>query len=127
MMPFSPYFGSPYYRRPQNHLHNLNSQNFYNQKKEPIPKDCSNNYSQYNNCTNTNNFNNINNNDNSFVNKHTISNCNTDSHEYEEFINIFGFKLYFDDLLILALLFFLYKEEIKDESLYIALILLLLT
>ena len=55
------------------------------------------------------------------------SNSNTDSFEYEQFINIFGFKLYFDDLLILALLFFLYKEEIKDESLYIALILLLLT
>lgn len=47
------------------------------------------------------------------------------SKSYNEFIEIFGIKLYFDDLLILALLFFLYKEEVKDNSLYIILFLLL--
>lgn len=42
-------------------------------------------------------------------------------------IEILGIKLYQDDLIILGLLFFLYKEEVKDESLFISLILLLLS
>ena len=36
-------------------------------------------------------------------------------------------KLYFDDVLILSLLFFLYKEEVKDEGLFLALVLLLIS
>ena len=36
-----------------------------------------------------------------------------------------GLKLYSDDLLILALIYFLYKEEIKDTLLFIALFSLL--
>ena len=42
-------------------------------------------------------------------------------------IEIMGIKLYIDDILILVLLFLLYKEEVKDEMLYISLILLLLS
>ena len=42
-------------------------------------------------------------------------------------IEILGIKLYQDDLIILGLLFFLYKEEVKDESLFVSLILLLLS
>ena len=42
-------------------------------------------------------------------------------------LDLFGIKLYFDDVLILSLLFFLYKEEVKDESLFLALILLLIS
>lgn len=38
---------------------------------------------------------------------------------------IFGIKIYFDDLLILCILLFLYEEKIQDEYLFIALILLL--
>ena len=41
-------------------------------------------------------------------------------------IDIFGFKLHTDDLLIILILFILYKEDVKDKFLYIALILLLL-
>lgn len=40
---------------------------------------------------------------------------------------VFGLKLYFDDLLILGLLFILYSEGVDDINLYIALILLLLS
>lgn len=47
--------------------------------------------------------------------------------EEEECFEIFGLKLHFDDLLLIALLFFLYQEEVKDTYLYIALILLLLS
>ena len=41
-------------------------------------------------------------------------------------INILGFKLYLDDLIILFILFILYKEKINDNELIICLILLLL-
>ena len=45
----------------------------------------------------------------------------------EAFFEIFGLKLYFDDILILCILFFLYTEQTKDEELFICLILLLLS
>lgn len=40
---------------------------------------------------------------------------------------IFGFKIHLDDIIIVGLLFILYKEGVKDEMLYIALVLLLLS
>lgn len=65
---------------------------------------------------------------------HTIKNnkCNSDNKEdneenLEDCFEIFGLKLHFDDLLIIALLFFLYQEDVKDTYLYIALILLLIS
>lgn len=45
----------------------------------------------------------------------------------EPVLEILGIKLYFDDILILELLFFLYTEGVKDEILFISLILLLLS
>lgn len=42
-------------------------------------------------------------------------------------LEIFGIKLHFDDVLILSLLFFLYKEEVKDEGLFLALVMLLIS
>lgn len=41
--------------------------------------------------------------------------------------DIFGMQLYFDDVLIICLIFFLFQEGVDDEWLYIALILLLLS
>ena len=40
---------------------------------------------------------------------------------------IFGIKLYSDDLLILGLLFFLYSEKVFDDELFIVLLLLLIS
>ncbi len=40
---------------------------------------------------------------------------------------IFGIQLFFDDILLISLIFFLYNEGVKDQSLFIALILLLLS
>lgn len=40
---------------------------------------------------------------------------------------IFGIKLFFDDILLISLIFFLYTEGVKDQNLFIALILLLLS
>ena len=42
-------------------------------------------------------------------------------------IEILGIKLYLDDLIIIGLLFFLYKEGVQDEILFGILLLLLLT
>ena len=45
----------------------------------------------------------------------------------EQFLEILGIKLYSDDILLLSLIFFLYKEGVQDEYLFIALIMLLLS
>jgi hypothetical protein len=39
---------------------------------------------------------------------------------------ILGIKIFFDDLLIICILLFLYEEKIEDNLLFIALILLLI-
>lgn len=45
----------------------------------------------------------------------------------EPIVEILGIQLYLDDIIILGLLFFLYKEEVHDEMLFLALVLLLLS
>ncbi|MBR1802733.1 MAG: hypothetical protein IJ777_02015 [Clostridia bacterium] len=50
-----------------------------------------------------------------------------DREDEEPFFEIFGLKLYYDDMLLIGLIFFLYQEEVKDQYLFIALILLLLS
>jgi len=45
----------------------------------------------------------------------------------KEVFEIMGIKLYLDDIIIIGLLFFLYNEGVKDQMLFIALILLLLS
>ena len=40
---------------------------------------------------------------------------------------IFGLELHYDDILLICLIFFLYQEGVKDQYLFIALILLLLS
>ena len=49
------------------------------------------------------------------------------SSEDKPVFEIFGISLYFDDLLLLGLLFFLYSEGVQDQELFISLILLLLS
>ena len=55
------------------------------------------------------------------------NNTNSSSYKSEEIFNILGLNLHFDDLLIICLLLFLYNEDVKDNYLYFALILLLLS
>lgn len=45
----------------------------------------------------------------------------------EPILEILGIKLYLDDIIILGLLFVLYQEDVKDDMLFLSLILLLLT
>lgn len=51
----------------------------------------------------------------------------SNSNDYDYLFDLFGLKLYFDDILILSLLFFLYTEGVKDEMLFISLLLLLIS
>lgn len=50
-----------------------------------------------------------------------------DRSDDEEYFDLFGLKLYNDDILLIGLIFFLYKEDVKDQYLFFALILLLLS
>ena len=47
--------------------------------------------------------------------------------ENVDFFEIFGLKLYFDDILLICIIFFLYNEGVKDQWLFVTLILLLLS
>lgn len=50
-----------------------------------------------------------------------------DSKDEDILFEIFGIKLYSDDILLMGLLFFLYTEKVDDQYLFIALIMLLLS
>lgn len=54
--------------------------------------------------------------------KHAVKQDETDV-----IFEILGLKIYFDDLLLICILLFLYQEGIQDEYLFIALMLLLLS
>ena len=123
MMHPYPFFGGYGLRRPnpyyyhQRPSHNV-SKNFESNKENPCfpsvsSKKGQGNFGDSSNCS-----------ENKDCKVNNIENSQNDS---EECFEIFGLKLYFDDLLIIALLFFLYQEEVKDTYLYIALILLLLS
>ena len=93
-----PFFGFPYYR------------NYYSKAYSPKP-----NINYEKNSTTNNSSSTINDN----------SRSNTDNSQ--AFINLFGIDLYSDDILILCILLSLYLEGVKDEMLFISLILLLLS
>ena len=60
------------------------------------------------------------------LNSQTISN-KKDSEDRQELFDFLGIKLYFDDVLLICLIFFLYNEGVKDQYLFISLIMLLLS
>lgn len=126
MMPTYPFFGFPNFRRPYpnyspyypSHHASVNSNK--NRKNPYFPSTFSKEQSE--NFAYSSSLSHSTKNEDS-NRKNTIK----DENISEECFEIFGLKLYFDDLLIIALLFFLYQEEVKDTYLYIALILLLLS
>lgn len=104
-----PYFNSPYFNRYSRYGYRYSyldkNKNFNYVENENIKKpDCV----TPEKCNNS---------------SHTINNDTNGSPIFE----IFGIKLYFDDILLVCLIFFLYDEGVKDQSLFIALILLLLS
>ena len=55
-----------------------------------------------------------------------IKNNSKNNYEQNYSLELFGIKLYLDDILIISIIFFLYQEGIRDDELFICLILLLL-
>ena len=51
------------------------------------------------------------------------SNKNNDAFLFD----LFGLKIYYDDILLISLIYFLYSEGVKDDGLFIVLVLLLLS
>lgn len=49
------------------------------------------------------------------------------NNENQDYFEIFGIRIFFDDLIIICLIFFLYNEDVKDQFLFIILILLLMS
>ena len=99
--PFFPHFYSrPYYSYPQN-AHPKNKSEYHNNRENSL----------HNNIMET-----------------SPDNKNPKDDDYNNnIIEILGIKLHQDDILLICLIFFLYQEGVKDEFLFIVLILLLLT
>lgn len=106
-----PFFGFPYYR-------NCYSKYYYSNK---------NNLSTTSNKTNEENYNNNQNSTTSNNTSSTNDNFRFNLNNGNPFINIFGLDLYSDDILIICILLSLYLEGVKDQMLFISLILLLLS
>lgn len=51
---------------------------------------------------------------------------NNNSQDYLPLFSILGFDLYFDDILLLCIIFFLYNEHVNEPYLFLTLVLLLL-
>ena len=106
-MPIFPFFKYPYFN-------NYYGYNYYNKL----------NSNYYKNNTNNNQ---INYNKNEQLILDNKKSENNDSSDSEHVFEVFGIKLYFDDVLIISLLILLYNEGVKDYSLFISLILLLIS
>lgn len=67
------------------------------------------------------------------INSNNINsqNCNkknkSNSNSKNCLFDLFGLKIYSDDVLLVSIIYFLYSEEVKDDGLFIVLILLLLS
>lgn len=91
-------------------------------KNENYPINKSNNFEKFNAVTNFKQELNSKNNIDSSLEKNK-SNSNNQDYLFD----LFGLKIYFDDILIFSLLFFLYTEGVKDDMLFIVLLLLLIS
>lgn len=108
-----PYLGYPYHRP------------YYQYYNKPINYvDIQKNIPEQENCETTQTSKNI---DEKKVQRDLNSLDNNSKNTDTPIFEIFGFKLYSDDLIILTVLFLLYEQNVKDEMLYIILFLLLLS
>ena len=114
--PFYRYPYPYYYRNPSNTLHNIS---YTTEKKE---SDITTK-----NAIKNEQLNSFNGKKSRYNSIGPISFQNPFSVESDEpILEILGIKLYLDDIIILCLLFFLYNEGVKDDMLFLSLILLLL-
>ena len=124
------FFRRPLYRNYTNYsnkqsnspnINNLSNATFENEKTSINSNKCSDNFSNfYNKNTNFD-----------FLNFLPRSigplsfNPNGITDNKEPIFELFGINIFMDDIIIVGILIFLYKQEVKDESLYLILIMLL--
>lgn len=120
--PYPNYY--PYYNNYVKKTNNSCIKSFEQNKDETIKQE---NYENKENQENINQNENRSYKYNSFGPIKFINPFTNDVQDNEPIIELLGLQLYLDDLIILGLLFFLYKEEVQDEMLFLALLLLLLT
>lgn len=140
MMFHFPYFGMPYnnrysrygYKYPYYSYRNINP-NITNKStflQNNMPSGYIHNGKSINYNSNNKNINTCsattNNSCENFVNNIQNDNNSTSNLDSPLF-QLFGINLYFDDILLICLIWFLYNEGVKDQELFIALILLLLS
>ena len=119
-LPFFPHFyARPLNSYPQNIYNNVNSS-----KKNPLTNT---NHSNYNNLHKSNNLKKTNIQNEHYKNEYNINSKNQNLSEENTIFEFLGIKLHSDDIILICLIFFLYNEGVKDEFLFIALILLLLS
>jgi len=110
-MPFHSPFNYPYFFRPNYRY------NYYPHK--------------YTNNIVNNNYNPLEISDNRLKETKTEDSTTEQTNRLDEssecLFEVFGLKLYFDDILIMCILYFLYTEGVQDQELFICLILLLLS
>ncbi len=126
------YYNYPsFYHPPLNQYPNIQYSNFTRNKNFPnasIKHLHNDDFTQKNiqNRKNLNNANINNQKNNSQLVQKENSRKENQTHD-ETLFEILGIKLYFDDILLICLIFFLYTEGVQDQYLFIALILLLLS
>lgn len=115
------------------HLQRAEFNNYSNQTKSSTPK--INNFSNFNNRT-IDSFGNISSNNKSSKSgfnaqgsqkKYPDSTAEASQYSYSPMFNLLGLNIYFDDILIVCILFFLYSEHVDDPFLFIVLVLLLMS
>ena len=123
-----PIFRFPFFYNPNFYNNRFGSSKFYNYTNNANvnPKYSShyaNTYNSYELPKQSCNF-----------NKHVDEEQNWDkknnsksNNDEDYFFELFGIKLYFDDILLICLIFFLYQEGVKDDELFLSLVLLLLS
>ncbi len=114
-MHFYPPFNIPFFFNNYRYPNKPFNQSTQNRQK-------SNEFSNYISTSNQNYIEQSNSNQNKKASSTTENNDTS-----EAFFEIFGLKLYFDDILIICILFFLYSENVHNDELFICLILILLT
>lgn len=120
-MPRFPYmnFPFPFYKTPPK-----NYSGFYTTPKPVINTDFVNHTSNANSPTKIN-INKIETTNLNIEHKKPKNKSNNNAGDY--LFDLFGLKIYSDDILLVSLIYFLYSEGVKDDGLFLVLILLLLS
>lgn len=143
MIPNYPYFGLPNYMRYVNPQIYANSNQSYNKSANtPTPSHAiytNTNVSPRENYTSTNSLTHnvyttsnpstqrvYTGNNSTSESKESSYRNNNFSQDTSPLFSLFGLNLYFDDVLLICIIFFLYNENVNDPFLFFSLILLLL-